>query len=47
LACTREIMTCCSWSVRISVRSLMEEFKREIGLKSPNRLGNPSWGLKW
>jgi hypothetical protein len=39
-------MTRCSLSARSLVRSLIEEFKREIGLKSPMLTGQSFLGIK-
>jgi hypothetical protein len=42
----KEMITCWSLSAKIFVMSLMEEFRREIGLKSPTKRGHSFLGIK-
>jgi hypothetical protein len=46
LAWTRGIITYCNLLARILVISLMEEFRREIVLKSPIEMGQSFLGIK-
>ena len=44
--CTNLMMTFCNLSARILVISLMEQFKSEMGLNSPTKIGQSFLGIK-